>query len=63
MNYKILQYQYNKIYSYFKTTCEPFDFLDWDGKILKVWKNEIVIEKYLLKDVQKLIFNKNNKNW
>ena len=56
MNFENLQNQYDKIYSYFKTTCEPFDFLEWDGKILKVWLNEIVIEKYYLKNLIKFCF-------
>lgn len=46
MNYKIFQQQYDKIYSFFKTTCEPFDFLEWDGQILQVWQNNKVIEIY-----------------
>ena len=50
----ILQTQYDKIYSYFKTTTEPFDFLEWDGKILQVWNEGFVTEKYSLKDLQKL---------
>ena len=51
MDYKTLQSQYDKIYSYFKTTCEPFDFLEWDGKILQVWQDDIIIEMYNLKDL------------
>lgn len=51
MKYKIIQQQYDKIYSFFKTTCEPFDFLEWDGKILQVWQNDRVIEGYCLKDL------------
>jgi hypothetical protein len=51
MDYKTLQSQYDKIYSYFKTTCEPFDFLEWDGKILQVWQNDIIIETYSLEDL------------
>ncbi|MFH1890588.1 MAG: hypothetical protein ABIJ91_03430 [Candidatus Kuenenbacteria bacterium] len=27
---KDLQSQYDIIYSYFKTTCEPYDYLEWD---------------------------------
>lgn len=61
MNYLYLQAQYEKIYSFFRTTCEPFDFIEWDGKILYVWKDEDVIEKYLLKDVKNLIFKSNKK--
>lgn len=57
MNYKILQSQDDKIYSYFKTTTESFDFLEWDGKILQVWNKEIIIERYSLKDLKSLIFN------
>lgn len=52
MDYQNLQLQYDKIISYFKTTCEPFDFLEWDGKVLKVWNNEIVVEKYSQKDLK-----------
>ncbi|MFH1170699.1 MAG: hypothetical protein V1704_04040 [Candidatus Vogelbacteria bacterium] len=57
MNYKILQSQDDKIYSYFRTTTGPFDFLEWDGKILQVWNNWVVIEKYPLRDLKSLIFN------
>lgn len=57
MNYKILQSQDDKIYSYFKTTTDPFDFLEWDGKILQVWNKKVVIEIYSLKDLKNLIFN------
>ena len=52
-----LQIQFDKIYFYFKTTCEPFDFLDWNGKVLFIWKGDNIIESYLLKDLRKLIFN------
>ena len=56
MNFENLQNQYDKIYSYFKTTTEPFDFLEWDGKILKVWLNDNLIEKYYLKDLNGFCF-------
>ncbi|MDD4466873.1 MAG: hypothetical protein PHQ08_00260 [Candidatus Pacebacteria bacterium] len=56
MQYQDIQYKYDKIYSYFRTTCEPFDFLDWDGKILKVWSNGIIIENYLYRDLEKNCF-------
>ena len=51
MDYKILQSQYDKIYSYFKTTCEQFDFLEWDGRTLQVWHSGILIEKYCLTEL------------
>jgi len=51
MNHQNLQSQYERIYSYFRTTCEPFDFLDWDGKILQVWKGDAIVEVYCLKDL------------
>jgi len=57
MDYKILQSQYDKIYSYFKTTCESFDFLEWDGKILQVWQDNIIVEKYRLKDLNFMLAN------
>ncbi len=50
MDYQTLQSQDDKIYSYFKATTEPFDFLEWDGKILQVWNDDIVVEIYSLKD-------------
>ncbi len=56
MDYKKLQSQYDRICSYFKATCEPFDYLEWDGKVLEVVNKDITIEKYLLKDLKKLIF-------
>lgn len=54
INYKFLQFQDDKIYSYFRTTTEPFDFLEWDGEILQVWSEGTVVEKYLLEDLQKI---------
>jgi len=51
MNYKKLQSQYDKIYSYFKDTTESFDFLDWDGKFLMVWLNDDVVEQYSVQDL------------
>ena len=47
----LLQEQYDKIYSYFKTTTEPFDFLEWDGSRLKVWCGERVVEVYSRHDL------------
>lgn len=55
MNYKRLQLQYNKIYSYFKDTTEPFDFLEWDGRFLKVWFSDEVIEKYSVQDLSSML--------
>ncbi|MEK7115265.1 MAG: hypothetical protein AAB847_02815 [Patescibacteria group bacterium] len=57
MNHSLLQIQYDKIYSYFRTTTEPFNFLEWDGKVLQVWNKETIIERYSLKDLKSLIFN------
>ncbi len=54
MDYKTLQSQDDKISSYFRTTCEPFDFLEWNGKILEVWNNEKIIEIYKYKDLKAL---------
>jgi len=51
MDYQAFQSQYDKIYSYFKTTTESFYFLEWDGKVLQVWNNNMVIEVYSLKDL------------
>ncbi len=55
VNYHFLQKSYDKIYSYFKTTTEQFDYLEWDGKILKVWNKNKVVETYEYKDLEKLI--------
>ena len=52
MNYKIIQNQYDKIYSYFKTTTEPFNFLDWDGKVLEVWSKNKIVETYKYKSLK-----------
>ena len=54
MNYQKLQLQDDKIFSYFRTTCEPFDFLEWNGKTLKVWNKDEIVEKYSVKDLSKL---------
>ena len=55
MDYQTLQSQYDKIYSYFKTTTEPFDFLEWDGHILNVWNKDQIVEVYMYKDLKKLL--------
>jgi hypothetical protein len=58
MSYKKIQSQYDKIYSYFKSTTEPFDFLEWDGKNLVVWYKGEIIEQYSLKKLAKLVFER-----
>jgi hypothetical protein len=60
MEYQTLQIQYEKIYSYFKTTTEPFDSLEWNGKILEVWNENKIIEKYSLKDLRTISCLGNN---
>ncbi len=54
MGYRTLQSQDDKIYSYFRTTTEPFDFLEWDGDILQVWNNNKILEIYKYKDLKSL---------
>jgi len=54
MDYRILQPQYDQIYSYFKTITEPFDSLEWDGKILLVLLADKIIEVYKYKDLKEL---------
>lgn len=50
-----MQHQYDLICSFLKTTTEPFDDLEWDGKILNVWLNGKIIERYSYKDLKELI--------
>jgi hypothetical protein len=57
MDQQILQEQYDKIYSYFKTTTEPFDSLEWDGKTLEVVFNNRVVEVYDKETILSLINN------
>jgi len=57
VDHQVLQIQYDKIYSYFKTTTEPYDFLEWDGQILQVWDKDKVVETYKYKDLKSLIKN------
>lgn len=58
MNHQKIQSEYEKIYSYFKTTAEPFDFLEWDGKVLNIWSSEKIVEVYKYKDLRAFgIFN------
>ncbi|MDR3232214.1 MAG: hypothetical protein LBT46_00855 [Planctomycetaceae bacterium] len=57
MEYRQLQLQYDKIYSYFKNTNPNFDRLDWDGEILYVIESEKTKEKYTLNDLYDLIAN------
>jgi hypothetical protein len=51
----VMQYQYDLIYSFFKTTTEPFDELEWNGKLLFVIFDGKVIEKYSYADLRKII--------
>ena len=57
MNNSLIQNQYDKIYSYFKTTTESFDSFEWDGKILSVINNNMVVEIYKYKFLKKIIKN------
>lgn len=50
-----IQLEYDKIYSYFKTTCEPFDFLEWNGRIFNIWNKEKIVEIYRYKELK--VFN------
>ena len=49
-----LNEQYENIYRYFKTTTEPFDFLEWDGHTLDVIHNDRIIERYAKEDLKEL---------
>ena len=51
-----LQEEYDKIYSFFKTTTEPFDELEWNGKELSVLLNDEVVEIYSRRYVYEKIF-------
>lgn len=50
-----LQQQYDLIYSFFKTTTEPFDYLDWDGNSLYVFFQNEIIEVYNYEDLCSII--------
>lgn len=50
-----LQDQYDMIRSYFKTTTEPYDDLDWDGESLIVLLNGEVIEEYSYEQLKEYI--------
>ena len=49
-----LNIQHEKIYRYFKTTTEYYDYLDWDGDTLKVFYKDEVIEEYSKEDLTEL---------
>lgn len=55
LDYKELQRQYDLIYSFFRTTTEPFDHLEWDGDMLAVVLKDITIEEYSFDNLKKLI--------
>ena len=38
-----------------KTTTEPFDFLDWDGQVLRVWLEDEVVETYTKEDLTEIL--------
>lgn len=50
-----MQSKLNLIQSWLKTTTEPFDVWDWDGKILTIWLNDMLIERYIKKDLKEII--------
>jgi hypothetical protein len=50
-----LQKQYDLIHSYFKTTTEPYDELDWDGDTLLVLLENKIIEKYSYEELKEII--------
>lgn len=50
-----LQEKYDKIYSFFKSTTEPFDSLEWDGATLLVILEGDVIEKYKMEELSEFI--------
>lgn len=50
-----LQRQYDLIYSYFKTTTEPFDEINWTGKDLFLVYDDNIIEKYSYIELKELI--------
>ena len=54
MTYTDLQIQYDKIYAFFKSTTDCFDYLDWDGEKLSVLENDKIIERYSLKDLKRV---------
>jgi len=49
-----LQEEYDKIYSFFKKTTEPYDNLEWDGNELNVILNNVVIETFSRENLIKL---------
>ncbi len=50
-----IQEQYDLIRSYFKTTTEPFDELDWDGDILLVLLDGKITEKHIYNELKEII--------
>ncbi len=60
-DWRLLQAQYDAIYSFFKTTTEPYDELDWDGSCLIVWLGDdpnspgYQVERYSLADLTEII--------
>jgi hypothetical protein len=50
-----LQNQYNLIHSFFKTTNEPYDYLNWSGEKLLVFLKGKIIEQYTFNDLKSII--------
>lgn len=46
-----LQYEYDAIHMWFKTTTELYDDLEWDGRVLEVVLNDETIETYTRTDL------------
>lgn len=50
-----LQKKLDKISGFLKETTEPFDDWDYDGKELKIFLNDELIEEYSKQDLKEMI--------
>jgi len=50
-----IQAQYDVICSYFRTTTELYDEIEWDGKVCSIVLSNETIESYTKSDLQEIM--------
>jgi hypothetical protein len=52
-----IQAQYDAMHSYFKTSTESYDEIEWNGEVCSVILNNETIESYKMSDLKRIIGN------
>ena len=54
-DFQQVQVEYDLIHACFKTTAEPYDYLEWDGIKLHVVLNDMTLETYTYDDLMEIV--------